>query len=155
MPGTNVVQSVGSFTATYANSALSLLGGATIAMKGFKLEDTFVTSDQELDNAKNVPLVDGGVITLVNSQKAGRITINALHFSDDPLQGDITALGLALQDAALSVGGVIRFTSEFNGVVSAITFFNVTLARVPPIMIAGNDIPTYPVVFAYQYWQKV
>jgi hypothetical protein len=156
MPGpVNSIQSVGNFTATYSNLAAAFLAGLTVSLQGFKLEDVFVTSEQELDNAKNVPLVNGGVITLVNAQKAGKLTINATHFSSDPTQGDFVLIAQLLQSAALSVGGLLRFTTGLNGSNDPITFFGVTIARVPPIMLAGNDVPAYPVVVAYQSWDRI
>jgi hypothetical protein len=155
MASVNSIQSVGNFTATYSNPAALFLGGATISLQGFKLEDTFVNTDQALDNSKVVPLVNGGVITLVNGNKAGRLTINAIHFSADPLQGDLPLIAQTLQGLALSVGGVLRFTTGLNGTDDPITFFGVTIARVPPLILMGNDVPPYPCILDYQTWERV
>jgi hypothetical protein len=103
-------------------------------------------------NSKNVPLVNGGVMTLINSQLAGKITFNCVHFSTDPNQGDIPTIARLLLAAAISQGGSIRITTQINGTTDAITFNGVTAESVPPYMIAGNDVVTIPVTFNYQSW---
>lgn len=155
MAGVNSIQSVGQFTATYFNAGATFLGGSVIGLQGFKLEDTFISANQQMDNSKVICLVDGGAISLVNFVKAGKITINSLHFSTNPLDGDFVLIAQTLQALALSTGGILRFTTTLNGQVDPITFFGVTVANVPPLTLMGNDVPTYPVQLNYMDWKRV
>ncbi len=151
------VQSVGNFTATFRHPLI--LSNAAISLKGFKLEDTFVTSAQQMDNSKLVPLVDGGTVTLTNSMRAGRVTINALRVTNsitDPTTGDLPLIAMTLQGLSDNVGGTLVFSYPvtLNGtdVTQTITFHYVTVVTVPPLIMAGNDIIVYPVVLNYAYY---
>jgi hypothetical protein len=48
--GTNVVQTAENFVATFSHS--SILGGTDVTLKGFKLGDIFVRTEQVMDNSK-------------------------------------------------------------------------------------------------------
>ena len=151
----NSVQSVGQFTAVISALPLSVCGVAALSLQGFKLEDTFVTADQAMDNSKVIPLVNGGAISLVNNNKAGTLTIRATHFSALITDGDLYLLALQMQSLGLSVGVNLRFTTGLQGVDDPITFYGVTIARVPPIIIMGNDVAVYDVKLNYQTWAKI
>lgn len=146
----NTVQTVGGFTAVFNHP---LIVGSPIPLKGFKLEDTFIHTDQLLDNSKLIPLVDGGTCTITNAMIAGKLTINALRVSDNYLDGDLIVIANLLQALGDNVGGTLKLTYGFsvNGSAnnSSITFTSVTVARCPPAIIAGNDLPVYPVILNY------
>lgn len=151
MAGTNSVQTVGDFVATFSHP--NVLGGAQITLKGFKLEDTFISTAQAIDNSKLIPLVDGGTVSLTNPIRAGKLTINALRIQNalNPASGDMILIASSLLEAGVadSQGGTISFSFGFNGVQEKITFNTVTLVSCPPITLAGNDLPVYPVVWNY------
>jgi hypothetical protein len=133
-------------------------------LKGFKLEDVFVHTDQLLDNSKMIPLVDGGTCTITNALLAGRITINALRVANPAsggysgqtftdLSGDLILIANFLQALGDWTGGSLTLTYSVGasgvGGTAGITFNAVTVARCPPAIIAGNDLPVYPVVLNY------
>jgi hypothetical protein len=159
MAGVNSIQTVGDFVATFSHAkVLSDASGnaVPIPLHGFKLEDTFTSSAQAVENSKLVPLVDGGTVQLTNPIRAGRLTINAIRTVSaasavTAASGDIIVIANALQADGMadSVGGTIKFTYGFNGAQESITFNAVTLVSCPPLTLAGNDLPVYPVVFNY------
>jgi hypothetical protein len=151
----NVIQSVGDFTAIF-NSPLTLFGGTGLAgggvgipLQGFRLDDVFINTAQMLDNAKRVALVDGGTIALTNKIKAGQITINAAHMSNLYQDGDLPLICTMLQGAADSLGALLTISYGFNGMTCTVTFYSVIFVSCPPLILAGNDVPTYPCVFSY------
>ena len=160
--GTNMVQTVGNFIASFSHPLVA--AGAAISLKGFKLEDVFVHTDQLMDNSKLIPLVDGGTVTITNAMLAGRVTINALRvgnpasggfigtsFSD--LSGDLVLIANFLQALGDNTGGTLTLSWGIGitgqQATAKITFSAVTVARCPPAIIAGNDLPVYPVVLNY------
>jgi hypothetical protein len=165
MAGVNSIQTVGDFVATFSHpKVLSIDGGRTgvgIPLHGFKLEDVFVSTAQAVENSKMVPLVDGGTVSLTNSIKAGRVTINALRTVSSAVavsvtSGDIVVIANALQADGMAdnQGGTIMFSYGFNGAQETIIFEGVTLVSVPPLLLAGNDLPVYPVVFNYGSYKR-
>ena len=151
MAGVNSVQTVGDFTAVISHPLIAPNGvaGAQQVLKGFKLDDTFFTSGQLLENSKIIALVNGDTVSLTNAIKAGRLTLNALRVGDSVESGDMIWIATLLQGAADAVGGTITISFGFNGAQETITFYAVTLASCPPIILAGNDLPPYPVVWNY------
>jgi len=144
--GVNSVQTVGNFTATFTHP---LLGGTAISLQGFKQDQQFFDSIQIMDNSKVIALVGGSTATLTNAVKAGTFTFNCVRISTDILQGDVVLIALTLQSLADSTGGLLRITYGLNGGTEAITYTQCTLKTVPPLKLAGNDLPDYPVVFNY------
>jgi len=149
--GVNSIQTVGDFTAVFSHPLIAPNGvpGAQQVLKGFKLDDTFFTSGQLIENSKLVALVNGDTVTLTNTIKAGRLTINALRVGDTVESGDMIWIASLLQGAADNVGGMITISFGFNGAQETLSFLGVTLVSCPPIILAGNDLPPYPVVWNY------
>lgn len=147
----NFVQTVGDFVTTFSHPLVIANGvpGAQITLKGFKLEDVFISSAQAIENSKLVPLVNGDTVTLTNAIKAGRLTVNALRISDRLEDGDMPLIATYLQGLADNIGGFLRISFGFNGAQESILFTGVTLVSCPPIILAGNDLPPYPVVWNY------
>lgn len=143
----HIIQTVGDFTAILNHPLIA--AGASISMKGFKLDDTFVTTAQGMENSKRIALVDQGTVAITNAMKMGQLTFNAVRVSQNYLDGDVILIGTMLQGMADNIGGLIRITYGFAGLTESITFFGVTLVSVPPLTLAGNDLPIYPVVFGY------
>jgi hypothetical protein len=156
MAGSNSVQTVGDFTAVFSHPLIAPNGsqGAQQVLKGFKLDDTFFTSSQLIENSKVIALVNGDTVTLTNAVKAGRLTVNALRVGDTVESGDIIWIATLLQGAADAVGGVLTLSFGFNGAQETITFYTVTLVSCPPIILAGNDLPPYPVVWNYSRYTR-
>ena len=165
--GTNFVQTVGNFNAAFSHPLV--LAGAAVNLKGFKLEDVFIHTDQLMDNSKMIPLVDGGTVTITNSVLAGRLTINALrvgnpqsggfsgqNFTD--LSGDFILIANFLQALGDNVGGTLTLSwgVGISGSQSTekISFSTATVARCPPVIIAGNDLPVNPIVLNYASYMR-
>ena len=152
MAQNNTIQTVGGFNPTFTHHLLN--AGGQFSLKGFKLEDVFVHTDQLMDNSKMIPLVDGGVCVITNAMLAGRITINCLRVglsTLDPgcMYGDLILAANFLQAVGDSYGGTLALNYTVNGNPVQIQFLGVTVARCPPAIIAGNDLPVYPVVLNY------
>jgi hypothetical protein len=145
--GKHTIQSVGGFTAIFQHPLI--LAGAAIALSGFKLEEAFVESEQDVENSKRVYLVDGGSAALTNNIRGGTLTINACRKSQKLEDGDVILIAQTLQALGDSQGGMIRFTIPMDGDILAYTYLSVTVKKVPPVKLAGNDVSTYPVVFSY------
>ena len=150
--GQNSVQTVGGFNPTFVHPLLN--AGAQVNLKGFKLEDVFVHNDQLMDNSKMIPLVDGGVCVITNAMLAGRLTINCLRVGGSTLEtpnvyGDLILMANYLQSIGDSSGGNLTLSYKVNGLPVTIQFLAVTVARCPPAIIAGNDLPVYPVILNY------
>lgn len=141
------LQSVGGFTAIIQHPLL--LGGAAISLDGFRLEEVFIESEQDVENSKRVYLVDGGSAALTNTIRGGTLTINACRKSQKLEDGDVIQIAQTLQALGDSQGGMIRITIPMDGDTLAYTFLGVTVKKVPPVKLAGNDVSTYPVVFSY------
>lgn len=150
--GKNSVQSVGDFTAVLQHP--NVLGGAAIPLTGFKLEGTMIDGSQLLDNSKIIALVNGDTVTLTNTVKAGTITWTCIPSTFDEAGGDIVAISQLLQTVGDNVGGTLRVSFGLNGATFAITFTGVTMKRVPPLKLAGNDIPDYAVEWNYGDYEK-
>jgi hypothetical protein len=145
--GKHSIQSVGGATAIFQHPLI--LAGAAIALSGFKLEEMFYESEQDVENSKRVYLVDGGSAALTNTIRGGTLTISACRKSQKLEEGDIILIAQTLQALGDSQGGMIRITIPMDGEILAYTFIGVTVKKVPPVKLAGNDVATYPVVFSY------
>ena len=165
-PLKQTIQNVGNFSFLYTSAALGSIAGLTINkvsykgitkttdgsgsvyLTGFKLESVVVSAEQQIDNAKVVPLVNGDSITLTNLCKSGTLTLTASR----------TAAGLAGGDA-VSVfdfvrsqgddGGTLVISWRMNGKDHKIIFSGVCVQRCPPLSLAGNDVPEYPITLTY------
>jgi len=150
----HVIQTVGNFTSIFSHPLI--LAAAQITLKGFKLEDTFVSAAQSMDNSKRIPLVDGGTIAITNAVLAGILTINALRVSKtmNIADGDLPLIATTLQGLADSVGGTLTLSYGFLAATESITFHDVTVVSCPPIILAGNDVPVYPVMLGYSHFTR-
>ena len=122
-PLKQTIQNVGNFSILYTAAALGAVAGATIGgvsyagitknadgsgsvyLTGFKLESILVSAEQQIDNSKVVPLVNGDSITLTNLCKAGTLSLTASR----------TAAGLAggSSDAAAVLRALNRIFDKF------------------------------------------
>ena len=148
------VQSVASFTA-YINNAL--LGGQ-IQLHGIKLEGVFLTTSQMVETSKRVPLIDGSTAALINAVTAGQLTIKTVRVGSTVGSGDLATIALYLMKAGDTTGSQIQFSYSFstNGVPNTETwYFNLcTVVRVPPLLLQGNDIAEYDIIFSYDDFQR-
>lgn len=144
----NTVQSVGNSTYSFSHALIN--GGVSVNLTGIKLEGTYFKARQIVDNSKMVPLVDGSVSTLTNTIRAGVATITVINQNLDIASGDLVAIARALQLLGDSIGGQLRVATTVNGQTKARTYFGMTLKVFDDNMLAGNDLPEYPIEFNYQ-----
>jgi hypothetical protein len=142
----NTTQSVGKFTAVLSHPLIN--GGASIALSGFKLDSQFISTAQSVENSKRVPLVDNTTAGLTNSQRSGRFTWTCTR-KGDITAGDVVRVSQAMVAAGDSIGGTLTITTSLNGVDEKTIFYNCTCATCPPLMLAGNNVPDYTIVWDY------
>lgn len=146
----NTVQSVGNSTYTLTHALIN--SGQAVNITGIKLETQYLKARQQVDNSKVVLLVDGSAITLTNTARAGQVTINVVDNGDTVANGNLVAAARELQQVGDSLGGQLRVATLINGVVNAITLLGVTLKVFDLLVLAGNDVPEYPIELNYQDW---
>lgn len=159
-----IVQATGESTISYSyGKALTIgdktiIANAAVTLTGFKLNDQFVDTSQTLQNSVIIPLLNGGSIQLTNANKAGSITFSVIRIGaniDENNVCDISAIADAQRATGDSVGATITVAWEFNGLAYSIKFSKCTVVDAPPLKLAGNDAPSYNVVFNYATWDWV
>ena len=153
------IQAVGNFTAKYTSGVLKTLAASakddypniingTVYLTGFKLESVLCTADQQIDNAKVVPLINGDSITLTNICKAGTLSFNASRTAGGLNDGDCVSIFDYVRSQG-DTGGALELSWLMNGAIHHIIFSGVCVKRVPPLNLAGNDVPDYNVQLTY------
>lgn len=153
------IQAVGNFSAKYTSPVLKTLveqddtytgidSNGGIYLVGFKLESVIVSAQQQIDNAKVVPLVNGDSITLTNVCKAGTLSFNASRTAGGINDGDCVSVFDYVRSQG-DVGGKLELSWIMNGSEHKIVFTGVCVKNVPPLMLAGNDVPDYNVQLTY------
>ena len=156
------IQAVGNFSAKYTSTVLKTLvatndkyGGTagidsngSIYLVGFKLESVIVSASQQIDNAKVVPLVNGDSITLTNICKAGTLSFNASRTAGGLADGDCVSIFDYVRSQG-DVGGTLELSWLMNGSTHKMIFSGVCVKNVPPLTLAGNDVPDYNVQLTY------
>lgn len=156
------IQAVGNFSAKYSSPVLATLvtqdssytgitaanGVGSIYLTGFKLESMIVQASQQIDNSKVVPLVNGDSITLTNICKAGTLSFNASRTSAGINGGDCVAIFDYVRSQG-DVGGTLELSWLMNGSTHKMIFTGVCIKNIPPLALAGNDVPDYNVQLTY------
>ncbi len=152
---TSSIIAVGGFTATLLNLSANLtLLNASIPIKGIKLDETFIATAQMIETSKRVPFIDGSTGALVNAVTAGQITFRCARVGTTVQSGDLPLMAAYIQKIGDQLGSTITISYTMNGILETWTFYGCTLVSVPPLILAGNDIPIYDVVFSYDDYSK-
>ena len=146
------VQGVGNFSLSTIHPLI--LGGTAIGMKGYKLEDTFIDATPLMENAKIIALIDG-TLTVTNKIKAGTLKIAYVRVDADYKKGDWAAWANELLKLGDSIGATIRIVYEFNGRQFGVTFFTCCIKTPKPLILAGNDAPSYDLELTYADWDFI
>lgn len=150
---TNHVMSVGGPLATSGVSVTIthplLNAGLALTLSGFKLEGTFVNSEQLLDNSKIIALLNGDTLSITNSNTSGSLTFSCTRAQGTIAKGDTVRVATSLVAQGDAQGGIIKIAYIINGQTFYVEFNGCTVKRVPPMILAGNDLPDYSVVFNY------
>lgn len=157
------IQAVGNFSAKYTSQVLGTLaandnqykgitvdgsGNGSIYLVGFKLESIIVSAAQQIDNSKVIPLVNGDSITLTNICKAGTLSFNASRTAGGLNDGDCVSVFDYVRSQG-DVGGRLELSWLMNGATHKMIFSGVCVKNVPPLTLAGNDVPDYNVQLTY------
>lgn len=153
------IQAVGNFSAKYTSDVLKTLktndtaytgidSNGSIYLVGFKLESVIVSASQQIDNAKVIPLVNGDSITLTNICKAGTLSFNASRTAGGLNDGDCVSVFDYVRSQG-DVGGKLELSWIMNGATHKMIFSGVCVKNVPPLTLAGNDVPDYNVQLTY------
>jgi len=159
---TSYIQNVGSvsivITPMVGTETLGIAGATTFTAKGLKLDDVFVNSSQLVDSSKRVVFVDGSTGALVNKVTAGTITLRSSVVGTTIDSGDLITLAGLIQKTPPTSGVKISVSySASNGTVPSVVtwvFTMCTLVRMTPITLAGNDVPSYDVMFSYDDYSR-
>lgn len=120
-----------------------------VYLTGFKLESVLLSSDQQIQNAKLIPLLNGDTMTLTNSHKAGTLSIACTRTSAGITGGDLISVADFVRSQGDSDGGTLEVSWTRNGQDKKLTFKKVCVAQCPPIKYAGNDLPDMDVKLTY------
>lgn len=153
------IQAVGNFSAKYTSDVLKTLRNSdgqysgidengSIYLVGFKLESVIVSAAQQIDNAKVIPLVNGDSITLTNICKAGTLSFNASRTAGGLNDGDCVSVFDYVRSQG-DVGGRLELSWLMNGATHKMIFSGVCVKNIPPLTLAGNDVPDYNVQLTY------
>lgn len=124
-----------------------LAGG--VYLTGFKLEDVAINTSSMLANAKLIPMLNGDTMTLTNSNKSGTMTISCTRTAAGIAGGDLVSIADFIRSQGDSTGGTLEVSWTRNSEPKKITFQKVCIQDCPPIMYAGNDLPSYGVKLTY------
>ena len=149
-PSISQLQSEGDFSLVLTHPLVN--GGASVSLVGFKVQGDVVDTDQEMDNAKVVPLIGQIVAVITNTIRAGTLRFAAVRTTGNPALGDIVAVSQLLQTIGDNIGGTMRASWGQNGKIQAVTLTTVTVKRCKPLHIQGNDIAEYDVQWVYGDW---
>ena len=144
---TNNVQSIGNLSISIIHPLVN--AGVPTSIKNLSMEGDLIDTVQLMTNSKMIPLLGGDTITLTNTIKAGKMTINAKRGNGVIADGDLVEMCDLLQSLPDSQGGTIVVNWSLNGASQTKTFFACTHESHPPLKIAGNDLPNYACTFNY------
>jgi hypothetical protein len=96
-----------------------------------------------------VAFVDGTSSALTNAIRMGKITVNCAKTAGQASGNDLIWYCDQLKRQPDSNGSTITIVLPMNGKNVTYTLVASTLVTCPPLIIAGNDIPDYSVVFSF------
>ncbi len=153
------VECVGRVSFLFKHPILEALASANAAdygslangvyLTGFKLESVLISSDQQIQNAKLIPLLNGDTMTLTNSHKAGTLSIACTRTAAGVAGGDLISIADFIRSQGDSDGGTLEVSWTRNGEEHTLKFVKVCVAQCPPLRYAGNDLPDMDVKLTY------
>lgn len=157
-PAVHGVECVGRVSFLFKHPLLAALAKANtdyaavengVYLTGFKLESVLIGTDQQVPNAKLIPLLNGDTMTLTNSHKAGIMSIAATRTAAGITGGDLIAVADFIRSQGDSSGGTLEVSWTRNNEDKKITFKAVCVQQCPPLRYAGNDLPDMDVKLTY------
>jgi hypothetical protein len=140
--------------------------GAGVEVAGFRLDSEFLRAVQQIATSVMIPILGGGGMALTNNNRTGTLTINCSRVSTPLPAADMSGLanGAIAYDLVLlaqcqqaaaggdSLGSTIIVTFQFSGKTTKVIFDHCTIAKVDPLALAGNNVPSYGVEINYLNW---
>lgn len=117
-----------------------------------KLDGIYFAAEQAQENAKQVVLIDGSVVTVTNRLLNGVCTVPAIPTTGFVSSGDLVACCQLIRSLGDDVGGLIIHQKRISGKVLIRVYYGVTVASCPDAREAGNDVAEYPIKFLYAGW---
>lgn len=117
-----------------------------------KLDGIYFSAEQAQENAKQVVLIDGSVVTVTNKLLNGVCTVPAIPTTGLVRSGDLVACCQLIRSLGDDVGGLIIHQKRISGKVLIRVYYGVTVASCPDAREAGNDVAEYPIKFLYAGW---
>jgi hypothetical protein len=114
-----------------------------------KLATKFLEALPNQDNAIQVILVDGSVVTVTNHLLNGTLTLPVIRGSGLVGRGDFIAALQLVVSSQDSVGGTFEVQEQIGDTVLTTLFYGVAVGNVPHLIKVGNDVPEYPVKLLY------
>lgn len=137
------------------NSVLiPLLGGGSVQLTNNNLSGSISFQVTRITN-QGYDYAANGDITVTTTQDDGTVVTSVLDNNKDV---GVDLVDLAFEQIKIqgkdSSGATIVAGTSFNGVPFGVRFIGCTVVSCEPLRLAGNDVPTYTVVFNYHKWEK-
>jgi hypothetical protein len=165
----HIVQSVGQIDIMFAHPRIMIQGtyGGLCYLGGYRLQGEFLNLSQIVDNSVMVPILGGGSVQLTNNNNSCTMTFStirtgSLNEENKPIgldengypvesggYYDIVSLADHIKQISGGddVGGSFKVQMGFNGMIFVVKLLKCTLVRSNPLILNGNDVPTYQTVF--------
>lgn len=117
-----------------------------------KLEGTYFSATQNQDNARQVVLIDGSVVTITNKLLNGTISMPVIKKTGLVSSGDFVAICHLIRSIGDSIGGLIIKTDYLNGKALTRVYYGVAVQSCPDDNSMGNDVAEYPTRLLYAGW---
>jgi hypothetical protein len=147
------VQTTTDLTITYQHPLVN--GNIPVAITGFKMDGELFNTNPLMENSKIIALLGGNTITITNNVTAGTVTFSCIKLTGNAALGDITALARSQINVGDSTGATIIVSFSLNGATYKEQYSACTVKHVPPLKIAGNDIPDYAIEFYYADYTRL
>lgn len=117
-----------------------------------KLEGNYFNANQNQDNARQVVLIDGSVVTITNKLLNGTITMPVIKKTGLVSSGDFVAICHLIRSIGDSIGGLVIKTDYIDGKALTKVFYGVAVQSCPDDNSMGTDVAEYQVRLLYSGW---
>lgn len=117
-----------------------------------KLEGNYFNANQNQDNARQVVLIDGSVVTITNKLLNGTITMPVIKKTGLVSSGDFIAICHLIRSIGDSIGGLVIKTDYIDGKALTKVYYGVAVQSCPDDNSMGTDVAEYPVRLLYAGW---
>jgi len=119
-----------------------------------KLEGNYFNAMQNQDNAKQVVLIDGSVVTITNKLLNGTITMPVVKKTGFVTSGDFVAICHLIRSLGDNIGGLLIKTDYIDGKAITRVYYGVAVQSCPDDNSMGNDVGEYQTKLLYAGWAE-